>query len=270
MASNWRDVFGFPKGEVKKAKMTLIPIDAASGVPLASMGSFSLPYYPESLDLNFGSIGWQESQIPGWAHSIFQWTGNSSPTLSFPINLSCDIDPAFYEPEDTTGYDPFNLNLNAVAAWLRALTMPEAIRDNLSPQLRQAVRALGGDTRTRIESPPIVQVVPEGITQGSVLGEAAAALGGFANGGDRRTPIKDRGLFLSMVPYQDFYGIVDSLSINYKSFFTSGFPRLIDVQISLRQVIQIGDMILPQYRSDVLELARSFDFSGNSTTRRRS
>lgn len=268
MASNWRDVFGFPSGEVRRAKLILIPLDSSSGVPIASMGSFALPYYPEQMDLQMGSIGWQETQIPGFAHSIFQWTGNSSPTLSFPINLSCDIDPAYYEPEDTGADDPFNLNLNAVCAWLRALTMPEAIRDNLDPRAAQVVRALGGDTRTRIDSPPIVQVVPEGITPGSVLGAAAQAVGGFANGGSRRTPLRDRGLYLSMVPYQDFYGVVDSLSFNYKSFFTSGFPRLIDVQISLRQTIQIGDTILPQYRSDVLELSQSFGF-GTSRARRR-
>jgi len=268
MSSNWRDVFGFPSGGIKQAKLILIPLEASSGTPIAAMGSFALPYYPQQIDLSIGSIGWQEKQIPGLAHSIFQWTGNSSPSLSFLIPLSADIDPAFYEPDEGAGDDPFNLNLNAVCAWLRALTMPERIKVNFSPGLAAAVRALGGDTRTRIESPPIVQVVPEGIAQGSVLGSAAAAVGGFANGGTRRTPLRDRGLFLSMVPYQDFYGVVDNLTFTYKSFFPSGFPRLIDAQISMRQVIQIGDSIQPQYRSDVLELTQSFGFGSSRTPRR--
>lgn len=267
MASNWKEVFGFPSGEIKRAKLILIPLDPSTGTPIAQMGAFALPYYPQGLNLTMGSIGWQEKQIPGMAQSIFQYTGNSSPTLSFTLNLSCDIDPAYYEPADSGGLDPFNMDLNAVMAWLRALTMPQAVVDNLAPGASRAVRLAGGNTRARIEAPPVIQVVPEAVVPDGASGIGAARVGGFANGGTQRTPLKDRGLFLAQVAYQDFYGVVDNLSFDIKSLFNSGFPRLVDVQMSMRQTIQIGTTILPQYRADVLELAQTFGFDGKQRPR---
>lgn len=264
----------FPEAEETVARFILAPLDPQTARPFPRnvFPPKRLQFWPESLTYERGDIGWQEQTFPGSTHSLFSWTGNGSPTLSFDAEMATDTDPAFFDvnAQDIADGRLSNteVDLNAAVAWFVALTNPEYARIENADDFA---------TADPFKPPPIVQIVPEGLIQGSrfsasvnaartaarqvagaadnriVSSLANAARAALANGGSRF-----RGVTLSQINGVDFYGIISSLSVTYEKFFISGFPRKVKISMSFREVIQLGNTIRPHSRAQNLEVARNF------------
>lgn len=236
----------------------MIPLDVATAKTINGFDPMRLQYWPETLAWDRGQIGWQQKMMPGLSHPLFSWTSNGAPTVSFEIVFTADVDPAYMAVE----YAEFayaaerNVNINAACAWLNAATNPEYF-EQTSQQL------------VPVSPPPIIQLVteysPPSSTGESLADELSTVIGGSnIVGGARSTasnPLNSRirGVTLSHHPGRDFYGVITSLNFNYLKFFTSGAPKIVRAAITLAEVIQIGDFVLPHNRRTNLEMAKEYN-----------
>lgn len=244
-----------------QASMILIPLDAESGDPLPELEPIRLQYYPETLQYSRGSIGWQEQQIPGLSHALVSWTGNGSPTLSFEAVFTRDNDPAWdVRSIERVGQrvkrhnHVYDVDMNAAAAWFVACS---------NPRYDSAI-----DARRPVSPPPVIQVVPEYVTNEDRAKSIASSFGApdpaslISNvplfQGAEATAF--RGVTLSHQT-RDFYGVMTSVSVNYEAFFTSGAPRVMRVSLSFNEVIQLGNAILPHSREQTARLAALYEIT---------
>jgi len=252
--------------EDKVARMWLIPLDAATAQPIPGFEPMRLQYWPETITLDRGTVGWQTKEVPGMG-ALLSWSSNGLPTLSFELELTADTDPAYLLVDDKIAYpDDRNVDINAGLAWLTACTNPDIAVIN-------GVR--------QVKPPPVIQIVaeylpPDGL-DASYATEIAPALGGVLNSTvnaleslDRAVSVsapnsRSRGLTLSQTT-QDFYGVLSSLNTTYVQSFPSGLPRIARVSLSFIETIQLGDLIIPQTRARNLEIARVYNLLDNAAS----
>jgi hypothetical protein len=253
------DLINVPAGSERPARMYLIPLDPDSGEEIDGFDAMRLQYWPDTIAWDRGQIGWQSRQIPGLSHPLYSWVANGSPTVSFEMVFTADTDPAFMPTEDAEFAFPAerNVNINAAAAWLAGCTNP----------LYLEAGAGGDDAQRSLQPPPIIQLVCE-YAPPSAVGESLAdellALSGSPPGAGGATETsrlasRRRGLTLSQHAQKDFYGVVTSLNINYIKSFVSGAPRIMRATLSLAEVIQLGDLVLPHSRAHNLQVAREYN-----------
>jgi len=282
-----------PGTDSKLAKMYLVPLDANTGEPLAAPGgggggagiggkivdavssaaggdapspadlpSIELQYWPETVTYNRGTIGWQQRDVPGLSHSLFQWTGNGSPSLSFEAVFTSDHDPG-YQPLLTIsdGSDsPFirDLDLNEVAAWFAAATNP----------------MYGEGENEPVNPPPIIQVIPESIAPSMELAGTLDALGAPPAAAAIAGALEDDAVFnlgsggsnsvgtqFSQID-RDFFAILKDFSIVYEKWWPSGAPRIIRVALTFMETIQLGGQILPHSRERNLKVFKTHRLIG--------
>jgi hypothetical protein len=267
----------FPEAEENVARFILAPLDPQTARPFPRdvFPPKRLQFWPETLTYDRGQIGWQEQTFPGSTHSLFSWTGNASPTLSFDAEMATDTDPAFFDlsRDDIADGRKTNteIDLNAAVAWFVALTNPKYARIDDPNDFA---------TADPFSPPPIVQIVPEGLVQGSRFNanvNAGRLLARQVAGSSQNTIITSlanvtrdvlasdgsrfRGVTLSQINGVDFYGVITSLSVTYEKFFISGFPRKVKLSLSFREVIQLGNTIKPHSRDQNLQVAQNFSLN---------
>lgn len=278
-----------PPGTDRLAKMYLIPLDATTGEPLVDRGgggslidkgadavglsgeepvagdlqSIELQYWPETINYSRGSIGWQERTVPGLSHSLFQWTGNGSPSLSFEAVFTSDHDPAFGPllaiSDDSDSPFVRDLDLNEVAAWFAAASNP----------------LYGNGDNEPVNPPPIIQIVPESLAPSTKIGGTLDALGAPPAAGKIAGALEDEVTFDSGVGAfntvgtsfsqadRDFFGIMKDFSVVYEKWWPSGAPRIIRVSLSFMEVIQLGGQILPHSRDLNVKIFKTYRLIGN-------
>jgi len=181
-------------------------------------------WWPASLTDSI-AIGWSEKTLPGASHGIMQWTANGGRTISFQLKLSREMK---YEDDILINGPP--------TARAIPLTDIRQKQENLNiPLYLRYIRAYcypeynGG-----IAEPPVVAVVN---IPGSEISE---------DGDDF------------------FFGVMTNCDVNYLKAFPNGKPRLVDVSVSFRQVVQGPGGIKWKSRSDLLGKdisKRNIDFS---------
>lgn len=267
------DFVNVSKGERDIADMWFIPLDPNTGVrldqgtpnnppPASPLRPARLQYWPESVNWDSGETGWSQKNFPGLSHGLVNWTHGGNPTVSFDITITSDIDPAYEDAmEDVPGAIDLtkrrNVDVEAAVTYFNAFQLPR-------------YKSVFNDTSGRpVQPPPVIQLVPEFIP---MVGEASFEGGGQDRG--QRQSMTDfsgqvvggrastfRGINLSNQAYTDFYAVVADISTSYESGFSSGAPRIATVSISLIEVIQIGDVILPHDRRKAVRIAETFEMT---------
>lgn len=278
-----QNLLGPFKHEKKFAKFFLIPLDPETATPLSEVRDNDIPpmrlqYWPETLDYTRGSIGWEEKQIPGSSHPLQSWTGNGAPTVSFDATFTEDTDPGYslekgvFDNVATKAENDPNreyaqsVNINAAMAWFAACSNPLYSQNS------------DGPSQTPVKPPPIIQLVPEisepvqkaqgQPSQTSSFGPDTDSLGQRNNGevssGNNDRAVSTRGVSISHLAERDFYGVLKDFTVTYEKFFPSGHPRIAKVAITLTEIIQLGDVILPHDRRDNVKIAKQYRFSGSN------
>lgn len=256
------------KGADKQiARFFLIPLNPTTGEPLGKNQSdpkwkpIRLPFWPETLDYSRGSIGWQETEIPGLSHPLLQWTQNGAPELSFEAVFAADRDPAYnassnsqFEALKRDSPTPYDVNINGAMAWFQGMSNP-----------RYKVQEEGKEKA--VESPPVIQIVPEYLEPASkaeAQGNRAGSPSGDQNETNPFVSLSDRvdsGISLSHMLDRDFFGVLTEFNITYEESFPSGKPRYATVSLGFKETIQLGDTILPHDRDDNLQVAKNYELT---------
>lgn len=251
------DLISVPEGSNESSNMYLVPLSPDTGDAISGFDPMRLQYWPETVTWDRGQLGWQFKQIPGLSHPIVSWLANGAPTVSFEMVFTSDTDPAFI-PGDSNNFlypSDRNVNINAALAWLAACTNPEYFQSE--------------EAQRTTKPPPVIQLVAEyrpPAARGETLADELAVFvgAGVPAGGNNQADGStlnslSRGLTLSHYPGRDFYGVVTSLNFTYVKSFVSGAPRIARAAITLAEVIQIGDLILPHNRFRNQEIAKEYN-----------
>jgi len=261
------------------ARMFLIPLDPNSGERLVGplggvpgiqpedLPTIQLQYWPETVTYTRGEIGWQQRNVPGLSHSLYQWTGNGSPSLQFESVFTSDHDPAYTPLEsvlpDTDQGTIRDLDLNEVSAWFTAATNP--------------LYADGPTADIPVNPPPVIQLVPESRAPNvsELAGVQSLNLGPAVTSSATRNARSDFpidaglgsaseiGTTFSQID-RDFFGIIKDYSVVYEKWWPSGAPRIIRCNITLHEVIQLGGEILPHGRDRNIKVFKTYRLIGNS------
>lgn len=124
------------KGREQRTGVSLMGLDPRDGTTIV-LPERTLQWWPESLSDTI-ALGWTEKLIPGGSHSLQQWGGNGGRTISFEIPLTRNMrlketltaaqgagpGSSLLDPDNTRNR-PFNTNIPAAIAYLRAFCYPE-------------------------------------------------------------------------------------------------------------------------------------------------
>lgn len=115
-----------PKSEAGKGIAYLQPyIDATDNSKIKSLygkvPAIRFQYWPEQLQ-DDKSSEWQERQIPGLSHPLYNWVSGGARTLSFTAIFARDNDPD--EVDDPTADKVAMYDIEAAVAWLRSFQLP--------------------------------------------------------------------------------------------------------------------------------------------------
>lgn len=241
-----------PGSDRKLASMFLRPLDANTGQPVGDMDPMKLQFWPETIQYQRGSVGWQPRPVPGLSHNLFSWTQGGVPTLSFELVLVNERDPSFKPkanpPGILSGEYNFEANITSGLAWFAAAGNPRY--DGLDEP---------------VQPPPLISVIPQYLPPegGSDAIEMARAFGRtLTPGTEPGTTLAadiDEATRFSHLPDRDFIGVLMDFGVNYEKFYPTGVPRIATVSLTFSEVIQIGDVILPHNRSQNLQIAQHFN-----------
>lgn len=107
---------------------------------LSSDGSgeyFILPFFPESVS-DSKSVNWNNIELPGASHPIYQYVNSGERTISFTAKLLREIKPVAGE---TIVKSPYNVDINDVVRFLRSCLYPQK-----------------SNTETIVKAPPICKI----------------------------------------------------------------------------------------------------------------
>jgi hypothetical protein len=160
------------------------------------------------------AIGWQEKSISGASHGIMQWTANGGRSIGFQIKLSREMR---YPDDFSTGKVPPGARLLSAAA-------SEQTLENVNiPLMIRYLRAYCYPEYTNgLAEPPVVAVVN---IPGSEIDE---------NGNDY------------------FFGVMTTCDVNRLKAFPDGRPRLVEVSLNFKQVVQGPSGVSWKSRKDLL------------------
>lgn len=271
------DFVNIAKGERDTAEMWFIPLDPNTGrrldrgspnnpPPSNPLKPARLQYWPETVDWDSGDTGWSQTNVPGLSHALLNWTHGGSPTVSFDIKLTSDMDPAYKQAVGDLGgasdvvadfTQRRNIDVEAAMTYFNALQLPRYQSDS----------DISGKP---VQPPPVIQIVPEYVPMETPLSsenqqsqDESFELGAndVGEGNFGKTASTARGFMLSNQAYRDFYAVVADISDTYESSFNSGAPRQGSVSLSLIETIQIGNQILPHDRERASKIAQSYSLS---------
>lgn len=155
-------------------------------------------WWPASLNDSI-AIGWTEKSLAGGSHGVMQWSANGGRTISFQVKLS----------REARYYDDLVSNAPIGARLLPSQAIEQKQENlNITHYLRYLRAYCYPEYNGGIAEPPVVSVV-------NIPGS------GISEEGD-----------------DFFFGVMTTCDISYVKAFENGRPRLVDVSLAFRQVVQ--------------------------------
>lgn len=183
--------------------------DGAATPPV--VGPLYFQYFPESIQ-DSKQVNYQRKDIPGASLPIYQWMNSGERSLSFSAVFTSDTDlldtngqlrTDLVTSQKNSAVDTRNADCRAAVAWLRRLMLPAYQAKGTALGVPAAI------------APPCLLLY----MKGSGIGLAGGAWGAFSN--------------------DDYvYCRMSQCDVSYESFFPSGFPRTLVVQLGFFQVAQ--------------------------------
>lgn len=193
-------------------------IDARS--PLA------FQYFPETLQ-DTKAVNYQQKEIPGASLPLYQWVSSGERLISFTACFTSDVDVREVEQARTGPDKRRNVDIRSALLWLRRFLLPRYTSESgPSPSASPY-------TRSRTFAPRKVRLY---IPNSGI---------GLAGGGRSSADVSDDALNC----------LITQCEISYESFFPSGLPQSVEVQLSFAEVPQIGGRVFfPAASSEVDDL----------------
>jgi len=203
------------KENLQIATCSLIPFSDADPDALDEDRERAFQYYPETITDSKASE-WVSKKIPGGSHPLYQWIAGMDRVFSFTavfsdeksdtedsgINILGAISKLVGTDSENTDLHTAPGGISSALAWLRGFLYPTYVSAN-------------GGSIGRAQAPPkMLLVMPgSGIRSG---------VSGFS--------VSDS------VPV-----IMTQCDITYETFFRNGKPRYTTVQLSMNEIVQVGD-----------------------------
>lgn len=165
-------------------------------------------YWPETVQLSRGDMGWQEKQIPGGSHAILQWTQCGSRRISFTTVFGRDVQDDPTGLLFPSGLHPDNVDVGAALAWLNYFCYPLYEQGDL-----------------RVKPPPTLMLVFPGSQMGTPQGKNEP------KGAGGRGQNSSRG-------YDEMLCVLSSFDTTYQAWFPNGTVRLAEVSLEFIEVVQ--------------------------------
>jgi len=187
----------------------MMGIDTDTGEPVPGLEERAFQWFPESFSDSI-EIGWEAKQTPGASHAIMQWSGNGGRTFAFETLLYRNMAPLTLQAQQQTilaveglpnPNEPGNSLYN-----INIESMVNWLRSFCYPRYVTG-QGFGGTTITRPVSPPI----------------AILNLPGMALNEDGSDIV---------------YCVVTGCDVTYEKLFANGQPKVVKVNLTLKQVVQ--------------------------------
>lgn len=194
------------------SEVVLIPLDPGTDRIPRGGANFRFQYYPETF-ASSKSPNWQPKEVFGASLPLYQFVSGGEHSITFTAQFSCDTDLLSNEELAETlradGLKERNPDLRAAVAWLRQFVLPSYV----------ASAALD----IPLTQPPkkLMLFMP-----GSGIGLLAGAPAGST----------------AVLP-DSIYAIMTQCDVTYEAQFSSGLPRLIQVQLAFAQIAQYGGAV---------------------------
>ncbi len=225
------------RGRVEVAKASMMGIDSETGATVLPERAFQ--WFPESFSDSI-EIGWEPKQVPGSSHAIMQWGGNGGRTFSFETLLYRNMAPLDLQRQQQTVLavealpdpsDPSNLPYN-----INIESMISWMRAFCYPRYVTG-EGFGGTKITRPVSPPIAILNLPGMA----LNEDGADI---------------------------VYCVVTGCDVTYEKLFPNGQPKVVKVNLTLKQVVQYpgAEKSIQFVGFDTLANARKLKFDKEKNT----
>lgn len=194
----------------------LVPLDDTDAPDTDKV--FPFQYFPETIT-DSKSSNWNEKNIPGGSHPLYQWISGGGRTISFTAVFSNEKNP---EP-------PGGLSLGALVGSLlnskddihsqNCAVAIASLRGYMYPTYADSA----GSSIGRVKAPPKAMLVLPG-----------------------------SGIVAPSSPGIDSITcVMTQCDIVYEGFYRMGAPRLVSVQLSFSEIIQIGDTWSFDDREDI-------------------
>jgi hypothetical protein len=209
---------GLAQGKIEVAQASMMGIHPETGRVVLEERAFQ--WFPESFSDNI-EIGWEAKQVPGSSHAIMQWSGNGGRTFSFETLLYRNMAPLALQKQQASVSQLAVLTPSVVGS--DALFPDPSSEDNApyNINIESMVswfrafcyptyvkgQGFGSTTITRPISPPI-----------AILNLPKMALN--EDGSDI------------------VYCVVTGCDVTYEKLFATGQPKVVKVNLTLKQVVQ--------------------------------
>lgn len=199
------------KGRVEVAKASMMGISAETGDIVLEERPFQ--WFPDTFSDSI-EIGWEPKQTPGSSHAIMQWSGNGGRTFSFETLLYRNMAPIALQQQQATvtqrltgtALIPDPSNDDNAPYNMNIESMVSWLRAFCYPTYVEG-QGFGSTIITRPISPPI-----------AILNLPNMALN--EDGSDI------------------VYCVVTGCDVTYEKLFANGQPRVVKVNLTLKQVVQ--------------------------------
>lgn len=208
------------RGRQKLEGISIMGIDEFGKVVIPQQ---AMQWWPETLTDGL-AVGWNAKQIPGASHDVMQWGQNGGRSIAFTARLSRTL-----RPDDD--FNAVGTGIGKVPITARGIN-PSATRD--LPQnvdIKRMIKYLRAYcypayTPSRQARPPVTAIL--------------------------HIP----GLGLSETGDRDYiFAVMTACDVSYQRLFADGTPRLAEVSLAFKQVVQDVDGVHWKGRDELLDAA---------------
>ncbi len=213
------------RGRRRSAGVSLMGIDHAGKRTIPQQ---SLQWWPDTLSDSIAT-GWSEKVIPGGSHALMQWGGNAGRSIAFNVKMSRSM--RYIENfNQGTG---FGLGDNSSVPLTAQALEPENARNvKNNIDIKRMIYYLRAycypdyDGQPGTAVPPVICILD---------------VPGFGLNEDGRDSI---------------FSVMTGCDMTYQKAFTDGLPRLVDMSLVFKQVVQSKDGVHYRSRRDLLASAQ--------------
>lgn len=174
-------------------------------------------YFPESLQ-DTKAVNYQQKEIPGASLPLYQWISSGERLISFTANFTADVDVTKQEQARSGPNARRNPDIRSALLWLRRFLLPRYTSES-GPSTSATPT-----TYARTYAPRKVRLY---IPNSGI---------GLSGGGQSSADISEDAI----------YCLITQCEITYESFFASGLPQSVEVQLSFAEVAQLrGRVFFP-------------------------
>lgn len=173
---------------------------------------FRFQFFPAEIT-DTKQVNYQAKEIPGGSLPIYQWVSSGERVVSFTTEFTCDVDllsnPAVYQKLRDNGQQERNIDIRSACAWLRRYLLPSF-----------AQTGSGGSPHVLAPRKVMLYIPNSGI----------GLYGGFS-------AYQGRAMVDSVICH------MTQCDLSFESYFPSGLPRTVSVQLAFAQTAQYGGVV---------------------------